>query len=563
MFTITFTLLVATTLHVLVAPSTACYRECSSAFNQKILELVPVTDTAIIREKSCEAMGQQIVCLKTRLGTPGACDDPSTQTVNSILTFIEPDYESSCRNATANTTGQSLSPQQLVLKCGQMGKECYDDFNNTFTPAVTKLNVTALCASLDQYTLCAERMMTDCGQYMAGPITSIRSLQRKYSAMCSTANNVGGEVMSDCVNQTMQCYLNFNSSFVPAASLHSLTGICGSIEDYSKCLNGVHNITACQHFTNQALTGLATMQRQYTVVCGADRGETSQKCMVEFQSCYRTFNNTFLSALQTPGGASLVCKSVEDYGQCVDRVEPACSQQKVEVVRTAKLLRQMYSAQCDKKLQQLMACLPLRVCLNTFVGGSFLMTSPSPLCSRFSTFFPCVESSLQLCNIPHHETGVDFPALGKLTGSFCQNLLGNTRLSMCPEFHTCTENIIASRSLIDFSVVFNGTTWCDYMDMALGCVVKAVSGELMGNCMLSNDQQIKSHLTTLQKSKLDVCENKVSPALSGSSGANNNAHGGEEHARLDSASRAAGYTSAAVKMAAMATLISFFVQRLL
>lgn len=49
------------------------------------------------------------------------------------------------------------------------------------------------------------------------------------------------------------------------------------------------------------------------------------------------------------------CRSVEDYGQCVDRVEPACSQQKVEVVRTAKLLRQMYSAQCDKS--ELRQCL--------------------------------------------------------------------------------------------------------------------------------------------------------------------------------------------------------------
>lgn len=82
------------------------------------------------------------------------------------------------------------------------------------------------------------------------------------------------------------------------------------------------------------------------------------------------------------------------------------------------------------------------------------------------------------------------------------NLDHNTCLSRCALVAVCArEKVIPTYVHVLYR--------CDsYMDMALGCVVKAVSGELMGNCMLSNDQQIKSHLTTLQKSKLDVCENK-------------------------------------------------------
>ncbi|XP_076471641.1 uncharacterized protein LOC143301319 [Babylonia areolata] len=500
-------LVLLTALMVMAHPSSGCYQECSAIFNQKIQQLVGVRDTALLSQRSCQAMSEQMTCLERKKAT---CDVTSLQYVNTILNFIRPDYDRTCTRTASNST-QALTPaQQLLTQCTQKGKQCYVTFNATYAPAVLQgmQNMTAICQSLDNYTSCLEDLMPECGPYIGRAINSIRLMQQQYSYVCSAGQSA--QTMRECMNSTAGCYTAFNSTFLPAVNQYNMADMCSAMDNYSVCLSDVHQRTDCQRFTQQALVGLNTLKRQYSMYCAADGGKQAQKCVTEIQQCYVHFNHTYFPAVHR-GDMKGICSSVQQYWDCVQPLSMECGQNMARTLNYVRVLKEQFSAQCDPEFQKLSSCRPLMACVNHFATVS--STSSTSLCTSLSKYFPCVEQGLAQCKIPQQHTHVDFSQLGSLTAAYCQHLLGNRVLNTCMEFMRCTSGIVLV-STSDPSAMFDAATWCTYMDMSLSCVERAVNTP---SCGLANDDTIKGHLTQQRAMKRNVCKMVSVPALTSES----------------------------------------------
>ncbi|XP_070200285.1 uncharacterized protein [Littorina saxatilis] len=511
-FTMAFShVILAAVTALCVHLTSACYQDCSVSFNRNIQQLVGIRDRAVLTLKSCEAMSEQMVCLERK---KPVCDATSLQYVNTILNFIRPDYERTCAaSMSSNVNGTSVaSPaQQQIQQCSVRANACYSTFNATFAPAVLQptQNIVVICESLDNYTMCLEEMIPDCGQFMAQAINNIRSMQMQYSYVCSGASS--HQAVTECVNDTMDCYSRFNETFIPAVNDFVLTDICSTVETYSQCLNTVHKRQDCQRYTQQAISGIFTLKHQYSVYCGADGGLQAAQCVSDFQLCYDQFNSTYFPAMHS-GNMDGICSSVTAYSNCVQPLFSDCGRHMAQPLASVRIMKEQFALQCDQEYQRLLACKPLQVCLSEFGRGfipSATPTGSSRLCKSLQSYFPCVEDSLTQCKIPPGDTSVDFSRLGELTGRYCKNLLGNRVLNMCPEFRTCTSGIVLVSSP-DPSALFDASTWCSYMDMSLSCVERAVNTP---HCGISNDDTIKGHLTQQHNLKRSICKLSSVPPL--------------------------------------------------
>lgn len=458
-----------------------------------------------------------MICLE---GKRPQCDPTTLQYVNTILNFIRPDFEKTCVNLTSSTTTTVQMPgEQSMLACGRQAQRCYSFMNMSQGPVIVGPGVvpdmTAVCSKItkafDNYTLCLEELMPVCGQYLGQAILTMKMLQLRYSFVCSGTQNL--DLVIQCVNDTMECYGDFNDTFVPALRYYDISEMCSSINNYSLCLNTVHPRAECQRFTHQAIQGVSSLRRQYALYCSADGGHAATKCVQDFQQCYSAFSVTFSPALSR-GNMEAICNSLQSYSDCAQPLYAQCGQRMNQALQAVRILKEQFALRCDPEFQRLSACKPLASCLNSlpksYFTKAFTTSSSIAICRNLGSYFPCVKKSLEQCNISPEDSMVDFAQLGPLSEAYCQNLLGNRVLNTCPEFVSCMSGIVLVNSP-DPSAMFDADTWCSYMDMSLSCVDRAVNTK---HCGLSSDDTIIGHLTQQRALKRKICKMASVPPIS-------------------------------------------------
>ncbi|KAL8561962.1 hypothetical protein ACOMHN_001288 [Nucella lapillus] len=502
-------LLIMVSLMATAPLGSGCYQECSAIFSQKMQQLMGVRDTAVLTQRSCQAMAEQMACLVEK---KPHCDPTGLQYINTILNYIRPDYDRTCIRTANGTTSQGQTAQQLMAQCSLKGGQCFSTFNATYAPVTTVLgqNMTIICQAVDNYTSCLEDLMPGCGPFIGRAVNSIRMMQQQYAYACSSG--ISAQTMKECMNSTTSCYTFFNSSFLPAVNQYNMADMCSSMDNYSSCLTIVHQRTECQRFTQQALVGLNSLKRQYTMYCAEDGGQQAQQCVGRFQQCYTQFNLTYFPAVHQANMKG-ICSSVQQYWDCVEPLFAECGTHMTQALSSVRVLKEQFAVQCNPEFQKLASCRPLMTCLNHFVSAypprPPTASSTTSLCTSLSTYFPCVERSLAECKIPPDHSSVDFSQLGHLTSAYCQNLLGNRVLNTCQEFLRCTSGIVLV-STSDPAAMFDAATWCSYMDMSLSCVERAINTP---SCGLANADTIKGHLTQQRAMKRNVCKLPSVPGL--------------------------------------------------
>nr|KAG5701952.1 hypothetical protein BaRGS_034534 [Batillaria attramentaria] len=342
-----------------------------------------------------------------------------------------------------------------MVTCGQKGQDCYSAFNKTFLPAVQAVNMTAL--SLDEYTVCAEHLIPECGRFLGAAINTIRAMQQQYSTMCS-GSGANPETVTDCVNGPWIATRSSTPRLFPAMAQYILTDMCSSIDRYSRCLNAVHGKQECQRYTTQALAGILTLKRQYSMYCGADAGQLTERCMTDFQTCYVAFNRTYFPSMHS-ANMDAMCSSVTQYTDCVQRLFPDCNQQLGQALKSVRAMKEQYSLQCDKQFQRLVKCQPLAVCSQNFARNFGMGGTTATFCTSLKSYFPCVETSMTQCNIASSDNKIDFASLGNLTGDYCQNFLNHPSVVRCADFKQCSAGVLMA-SAPQGTEMFDGATWC-------------------------------------------------------------------------------------------------------
>ncbi|XP_076450329.1 uncharacterized protein LOC143286588 [Babylonia areolata] len=520
----------------------ACYQHCSATFNHRIQRMQGIKDTNLLTQLSCSAMSEQLTCLE---GQRSKCDVTSVQHVNSILNFMRPDYERTCASfINASTDGARTPTGLLEEQCQLKVGVCFHPFNSTFHAAFLASSVDwpTACDSLDNYTLCVEDLMPECGQHLGQYIRYIRRMQQHFSSNCSDSSSPLAH--TECVNDTLDCYEEFNVIFLPASKEYLLDKMCGAMDMYTGCLHRVHERKECQRFTQHALNSLVSYKSKYAIYCGTDGGRQAGVCMNTFQQCYSKFNTTYFPAVHV-GSMQGICSSVARYWQCVQPLYEQCGLKMSKSLSSVRILKEQFSMQCDPEFQRLSSCRPLAVCLKQFSEG--LSTEPtssasSTFCSSLTAYFPCVEESLAECNIPPEDTTVDFSRLGSLLGAYCQHLLGNSVLKSCQAFTSCAGGIVLV-STPDPSAMFDADTWCSFMDMSLSCVQRAINTP---SCGLEQDDTVQGHLKQQRDLKRSICKLASVPPIPEDnhvgSGDHSHAHG---HKGSDATVTRAGMTSLA------------------
>ncbi|KAL8620206.1 hypothetical protein ACOMHN_028856 [Nucella lapillus] len=531
----------------------SCYQHCSATFNHRIQLLKGVTDTNVLAQRSCLAMSEHMVCLEQEREK---CDYNSQQHVNSILNFMTPDYERRCSSYVSPSVSET--PSGLIAsQCRNKAQGCYLTFNTTFYPASSLDDWATACDSLDNYTLCVEDIMPECGQHLTQFISHIRAKQRDHTANCSESSSPLAH--TECVNDTLDCYDAFSNTFIPANKQYLLEEMCSAMDLYTLCLHGVDKRQQCRRFSQHALSSLVTFKSSFAIYCATDGGQHAQTCVRDFQQCYSRFNTTYFPALHM-GSMQGICSSVMHYSRCVQPLYTDCGLQMSHALGSVRVLKEQFALQCDPEFQRLSSCIPLGTCLVKFSEGMSsepTSSSSAQFCKRLSAYFPCVESSMAQCSIPPEDTSVDFSRLGALLGAYCTHLLGNAVLNSCEEFKTCAGGIVLVSSP-DPSAMFDADTWCSYIDMSLSCVQRAVN---TASCGLGQADTIIGHLTQQRDLKRDICKMASVPPIEtapkDSSSSGDHGHGHQKHSGAD-----AIMTPAEVMSLVGLTVVSLVYQRL-
>ncbi|KAK3767052.1 hypothetical protein RRG08_054100 [Elysia crispata] len=507
----------------------ACYDGCMQKFSVEMSTISTNTNnSAVLTASFCKAMAHQLECLHA--ATRHCSPQQKMLLQNMLAVFIQPDYQRTCVDNGSSTssslpigvTGTAVAPtsgtipaagltgtpmedaSQTFVLCTQKIQTCHGDFNTSLA-AAGQGNIHGICQALKKFTVCIINLMSSgCGQMMRRNLA--QDMQAQYGTMCSNDAQANTQDLIDCTDDIVQCFGQFNTTFAPAVLDYNLVLMCGAIAEYTTCVHTVSQRAVCAQFAAQSLAGLAQLKAKHSAYCGEDNGQTAAQCVQSFQDCFAPFNQTFFPALHS-ANLTKICSSLESYTSCVSRLTPMCSQQMGHVIQSAQSLKLQYSSKCHPSILKLSTCEAVGHCSHTFIKTfSEGLFSNTGMCGRIGDYFPCVERSLDACNLPQSTTEIEFGALGTLMHGYCEKVSTSVRLTQCPAFVKCTTAIMVSFSPT-LKNMYEGSTWCTFLQLSIGCAEHALQST---GCFLDQDKELHKRVTEMDMLRMRTCEKRTS-----------------------------------------------------
>ncbi|RUS84008.1 hypothetical protein EGW08_008230 [Elysia chlorotica] len=481
----------------------ACYDGCMQKFSLEMSTInANTTNSALLTASFCKAMSKQIDCLYavTRL-----CSAQQKMLLQNMLAvFIQPDYQRTCLDGVSSSsmslpagmTGTAMTPtsgsipagfsvpavedvSQTFAVCTQRVQTCHANFNASLALA-GQGNIQGICQALKKFTVCIINLMSSgCGQMMRRNLA--QDMQAQYGTMCSNDAQANTQDLMDCTEEIVQCFTQFNTTFAPAVQDYNLVYMCGAIADYTRCVHTVSQRDVCAQFAAQSLAGLTQLKAKHSAYCGDDNGQTATQCVQSFQDCFGPFNQTFFPALHY-SNLSKICRYV------------------------------LSNARISLSILKISTCEAVGHCSHTFIKTfSEGLLSNSGMCGRIGDYFPCVEQSLDACNLPQSTTEIEFGALGALMHGYCEKVSTSSRLNQCPSFAKCTTAILVSFSP-NLKNMYEGSTWCTFLQLSIGCAEHALQST---GCFLEQDKDLQRRITELDLLRIRTCERREKAARYG------------------------------------------------
>ncbi|KAH9500535.1 hypothetical protein Btru_072212 [Bulinus truncatus] len=146
----------------------------------------------------CSLMANQITCLNSV--APQCPPERKVLVQNMLAISIFPDYQRTCVNQNPNgnlslnqgnvTSGsgtvQTFTPTsgRLLLVCGEKMSGCQRRFNQSVSSDGTIRNISDLCQSLKEFTLCyVDLLSSECGHLVNRNL--VKAMQERHGGMCS------------------------------------------------------------------------------------------------------------------------------------------------------------------------------------------------------------------------------------------------------------------------------------------------------------------------------------------------------------------------------------------
>ncbi|KAH9500538.1 hypothetical protein Btru_072219 [Bulinus truncatus] len=462
----------------------------------------------------CSLMANQITCLNSV--TPQCPPERKVLVQNMLAISIFPDYQRTCVNqnpdgnlsltqgnvTSGSGTVQTFTPTsgRLLLVCGEKMSGCQRRFNQSVSSDGTIRNISDLCQSLKEFTLCyVDLLSSDCGHLVNRNL--VKAMQERHGGMCSEDAQVNTKTLMECANRTVKCYGNFNSTFTPAAGDYNLMLMCSSFGNYTKCMQDISATGQCAQFTSQTLLTIGQLKNRYHAYCGDDNGQTAMLCAENFHNCYSQFNKTFFPAFHS-GDLPLMCSSL-------DRYDPVCRCCHLYVasswVKWSSLSSfSTYSSGKNAtrvKILKLSNCSEVTKCSTTFMSNFTSIPTNKTFCRSFGEYFQCVAKGLDACKLPQSTTDVSFTSLGTLMQDYCLNVSSNQKLLKCQSFVKCTTAVSVSFTPTIKSL-FEGSTWCTFMQLNVGCAEHALQSS---GCFLEDDIKLQQYIDSLDRTRMTMC----------------------------------------------------------
>ncbi|GFO01054.1 hypothetical protein PoB_002755900, partial [Plakobranchus ocellatus] len=368
---------------------------------------------------------------------------------------------------------------QTAIQCVENFQNCFSPFNATFFPALHSSNLSKICSSLESYTSCVSRLTPMCSRQMGVVIQSAQSLKLQYSAKCHPSTSCPSKniIYEIALQKFTICIINLMSS-------------------------------GCGQMMRQNLAH--DMQMQYGSMCSNDAQANTQDlmdCTDEIVGCYTDFNTTFVPAV-VDYNLVLMCGALANYTTCVHTVSKrnVCAQFAAQSLAGLANIKAKHRAYCGDDILKLSTCEAVGQCSHTFIKTfSEGLFSNGDICGRIGDYFPCVERSLEECNLPQSTTDIEFGALGTLMHGYCEKVSTNARLTQCPAFVKCTTAIMVSFSP-NLKNMYEGSTWCTFLQLSIGCAEYALQST---TCFLEQDRELQKRVHEMDELRMRTCEQRT------------------------------------------------------
>ncbi|XP_067655378.1 uncharacterized protein [Haliotis asinina] len=376
----------------------------------------------------------------------------------------------------------------LVVMAAGCEERCTSLFQQRLADAAQGGNASSSlhrsCEAIKLHLQCLGEVRPNCNAKQIQMVNNtILSMQANYDRSC-TEGSAGTDV-ANCGTRYMVCNEKFNTTFFPALNAYDLTGACGSLNNYTECVESLLTTPDCSQYAGYAVNTINGIRSRYSSTCEGDTAATGAnmaRCLNGTMECFTTFNRTFFPSVRK-SDMMLMCSSVSNYSKCINALaaDPSCRQYTAQAVSSIQVLEQQHRVACgeDGGTKATECLRSFRECYQHFnetFNPAVKTMNIEKLCQSMDDYKACSVGIPDECD---KYLGQSVDGLDRMQAQYSQYCTPeNKKIFGCAPLSMCNRNLIGNLTV---SGAETGML-CMVLETYFPCVDEAVK-----QCHLSGD----------------------------------------------------------------------------
>ncbi|XP_046328249.1 uncharacterized protein LOC124112266 [Haliotis rufescens] len=376
----------------------------------------------------------------------------------------------------------------LVVLAVGCDEQCTSAFQQRLAEAAQGGNASSSlqrsCEAIKLHLQCLGEIRASCNANQIQMVNStIATMQANYDRSC-TEGSAGAEV-DNCGARYVVCNEKFNATFFPALNAYDLTAACGSLNNYTACVESLLTSSDCSQYAGYAVNTINGIRTRYSSTCQGDTATTGAnmaRCLNGTMECFTTFNRTFFPSVRK-SDMRLMCSSVSNYSKCINALaaDTSCNQYTSQAVSSIQVLEQQHQVACGADGgAKATACLrSFRDCYQHFnetFNPAVQAMNIEKLCESMDEYKVCSVGIPDDCD---KYLGQSIDGLDRMQAQYSQYCTPENKMIFgCSPLSKCNRNLIGNLTVTGAE----SGMLCMVLETYFPCVDEAVK-----QCQLSGD----------------------------------------------------------------------------